>query len=529
MSDDEEQDEVRNDPADGCHDAVEATASRMSGMRAARNVIASRGLGDSLGGGRPAADLLGRYPGLAATKGYDFVKLAGMSADLASVSERVSASAMSWFTSAGESRGAFAVAGALKFDGFDPMPGVRAAISSMAGSSLTDILGTDRFGANLIGCSPALDAIKGYESTMLAGVVPQGVTSGLAAMSAAALKAQDGVGRLSAVQAAMNALARPRLSGLLGGDHGARFGMDWASGELGRFSHGLTGLLGAEGAMADRLSIFDKVMSDSQRAMREAMGQWSSSIPSNAWMTEAMRGPAESIAAMMRGWSILADGGHWAARLALRMALAAKRAVMRGDIDAVKRFLCDWLGFSLKRVTPDLVNSASLILLEDQAWLPDDVLTLDYDPCQKLRTLTLAEHRSSRLITDPQRQANYQPVMSLNKPIVGADADLGSTTTLLDLVAAKPRPELVTTEDDISDPRVLRVLAKLTDRERRIAEERGHAGTTWAEAAVACGGTAGDGERLRRKVKRLSKSVSAPAAAPCPGRTEPPEARAVGR
>lgn len=505
MSDDEKQDEVNSEPADGGHDAAEAAGSRMAGVRAAMNVIADRGLDGVLGENaeRISEDMTSRLSidvATAASPRFDVTRLAG----LESISERVSTAA---------------AAAAFKLDD---------AMNAIAGPSLSlsGIVDTGRSAADLLGRYPGLDATKGYDFTRLAVVDPHGVNSGLAA---AVLKVQDEVGRLSSVQAAMSALATPRISDMLGGDHGARFGMDWARSELGRNPHSLTGLLGAGGAMADHPSIFDKAMGASQGAMREAMGQWSSSMPSTAWMTETIRGPAESIAAMMRGWSILADSGHWAARLALRMALAAKRAVMRGDIDAVKRFLCDWLGFSLKRVTPDLVNSASLILLEDQAWLPDDALTLDYDPCQKLRTLTLAEHRSSRLITDPHRQANYQPVMSLNKPIVGADAGPGSTTTLLDLVAAKPRPELVTTEDDISDPRVLRVLAKLTDRERRIAEERGHAGTTWAEAAVACGGTAGDGERLRRKVKRLSKSVSAPATAPCLGRTETPEARAVGR
>lgn len=525
MSDDQEQDQMQSEPAPIGH-AVAGATSRMSSVQAAMNAMAGRGLHDVISG--PAARIgedmirrLGLDAAAAVSRGFDVTKLAG----LESISERVSAAAKSWMTSAGEAHGALAAAAAFKFDGIDPMRGVQAAINAMVGSSLPGVLGSSRSAADLLGRYSGLDDTKGYDFTRLASVDLHGVNSGLATV---VLKVQDGVGRLSSVQAAMNALASPSISGMLGGDHGARFGMDWARSELGRYSHGLTGLLGAEGAMAGHLSIFDKVIGDSQRAMREAMGQWSSSLPSTAWMTEAMRGPAESIAAMMRGWSILADGGHWAARLALRMALAAKRAVMRGDVDAVKRFLCDWLGFSLKRVTPDLVNSASLILLEDQAWLPDDVLTLDYDPCQKLRKLTLAEHRSSRLITDPQRQANYQPVISLNKPIVGADVGRGSTTTLLDLVAAKQRPELVTTEDDIRDPRVLRVLAKLTDRERRIAEERGHGGTTWAEAAVACGGTVGDGERLRRKVKRLSKSVSAPAAAPCPGRTETPEARAVG-
>ena len=216
-------------------------------------------------------------------------------------------------------------------------------------------------------------------------------------------------------------------------------------------------------------------------------------------MTEVMRGPAESIAATMRGWSALADGGLWAARLALRMALAAKRAVIDGDIDAVKRFLCDWLGFRFEFVTLDLVSSASLVLLDERAWLPDDVLALDYDPRPKLRKLTLAEHRScTRLIIDPRRRAHHKPVLSLDKRRTEVDSD--STTTLLDLVAAKPQPELAAGEDDISDPRVLRVLAKLTD-----------------------------GEKLRRKVKRLSKAAGTPAAA-CrqPGAApRPVSARAV--
>lgn len=527
MSDDQEQDQdqMQSESAPTGH-AVAGATSRMSSVQAGMNAMAGRGVHDVISG--PAARIgedmirrLGLDAAAAVSRGFDVTKLAGLD----SISERVSAAAKSWMTSSGEAHGALAVAVAFKVDGIDPMRGVQAAINAMAGPSLSDVLGSGRSAADLLGRYPGLGATKGYDFTRLAVVDPHGVNSGLAA---AVLKVHDGVGRLSSVQAAMNALASPRNSGMLGGDHAARFGMDWARSELGRYSHGLTGLLGAGGAMADHLSIFDKVMGDSQRAMREAMGQWSSSIPSTAWMTEAMRGPAESIAAMMRGWSILADSGHWAARLALRMALEAKRAVMRSDIDAVKRFLCDWLGFSLKSVTPDLVNSASLILLEDQAWLPDDALALDYDPCPKLRKLTLAEHRSNWLITDPRLQANHQPVISLNKPIAATDDSRGSTTTLLDRVAAQPRPELVATEDDISDPRVLRVLAKLTDRERRIAEERGHAGTTWAEAAVACGGAAGDGERLRRKVKRLSKSVSAPEAAPCPGRTETPEARAVG-
>ncbi|MGH3584583.1 MAG: hypothetical protein ACRDUB_23550, partial [Mycobacterium sp.] len=332
-----------------------------------------------------------------------------MSTSLESVSERVSAAAKSWMTAAGGAPGApgaLGAAAAYKFDDgvMGRWSGLQgAAMNALAGPGLSGILGNDRFGADLIGRYPGLDAIKGHEFAKLAGVDPHGVTSGLAA-AAGAYKFDDGVlGRWSGLQgAAMNALAGPGLNGLIGGDHGARFGMDWANGELGRHLQGLTGLMGAGGAMADRFSIFDTVMGDSQRALHEAMGRWTSSMTGPAaWMTEAMR-----------GWSTLADGGHWAARLALRMARAARRAVLRGDIDAVKRFLCEWLGFTAKYVTPDLVGSASLVLLDEPAWLPDDSLALDYDPTPTLRKLTLAEHRNcTRMITD--RQANHRPVISL--------------------------------------------------------------------------------------------------------------------
>jgi hypothetical protein len=522
--------------ANGAHDGLAAAAfkfddgvSRMPGVQAAMSAMAGPSLSGILGSGPSGEDLIGRFPGLDAARG--FPKLSGMPTDLESVSERVSAAAKSWMTSANGAHGGLAAA-AFKFDdGVSRMPGVQAAMNAMAGPSFSGILGSGPSGEDLIGRFPGLDAARGFGFTKLAGIDPHGVTGGLVAAAAAVLKFDDGVSRTPGVQATMNAMAGPSLSGLLGGDHAARFGMSWANGELGRPLNGLTGLMSAGGAMADHLSIFDKLMGDSQRAMHEAMGRWTSSMGPGAWITEAMRGPAESIAATMRGWSALADGGLWAARLALRMALAAKRAVMRSDIDAVKRFLCDWLDFTIEFVTPDLVNSVSLVLLNERAWLPDDVLALDYDPCPKLRKLTLAEHRSyTRLIIDQRRRANHQSVISLDKSIAAADSD--SPATLLDLVAAKPQPALAG-DDDISDPRVLRVLAKLTDHERKIAEERGHVGTAWEEAAVACGGTAKEGENLRRKVKRLSKSPGAPAAAahrrlPDPARGSV-SAEAVGR
>ncbi len=500
--------------AGGAHSALTAAAAAGAALKFDDRVLRTSGVHaaiDAIAGpagplGRSGADLIGRYPGLDAIKGYDFAKLAGMSADLESVGERVSAAAKSWMTSTGGAHSALTAAAAagtaLKFDGIAAVPGVQAAMNALAGGpGLSGVLGNTRSGADLIGRYPGLDAMKGYDFAKLAGVDPQGV-GGLAA----ALKVYDGVGRLSGVQAAVNALAGPGVKGLLGGGDLARFGMDWSNAELGRHRHGLADLMGARGALTDHVSLFEKVMGDSQRALHESIGRWASSLT----------GPAAWMTAAMRGWSTLADSGHWAARLALRMALAAKRAVLRGDINAVKRFLCEWLGFTAELVTPDLVGSASLVLLDEPAWLPDELLALDYDPRPTLRKLTLAEHRNcTRMITDPRRRANHQPVISLNKPIATAGSDSGSPGSLLELVAAKPQPELDSSaSDDISDPRVLRVLAKLTDRERRIAEEQGHVGTTWAEAAVSCGGTPDEGEKARRKVKRLSKSAG-PATAPC--------------
>ena len=369
------------------------------------------------------------------------------------------------------------------------------------------------------------DVMGGLSSPVQAAMKAMSGPNG--ALSAAVLGPhQNGVGGLSAtMQTAIKAMSGPHISGL--SDLIGRYpGLDAATRHIDfklaglesiseRYLHGLTGLVGAGGVMADHLSIFNKMMGESQRAMHEAM-----------------RGPAESIIATMRGWSTLADGGLWAARLALRMALGAKRAVMRGDIDAVKQFLCDWLEFTFEKVTDDLVNSASLVLLDEQAWLPDDVLALDYDPCKKLRKLTLAEHRScTRLIIDPRKRAHYKSVISLDKSIAAAGSD--SPATLLDLVAAKPLPEPTDDDDDdINDPRVLRVLAKLTHRERKIAAERGHPGMTWAGAAVGLGGTADEGFKLGRKINRLSKISGASAGAAC-RRPDPVRgsvsARAAGR
>ncbi|RFZ08684.1 hypothetical protein VIMS_04115 [Mycobacterium marinum] len=134
--------------------------------------------------------------------------------------------------------------------------------------------------------------------------------------------------------------------------------------------------------------------------------------------------------------------------------------------------------------------------------MPDGLLALDFDPCPRLRSLTLAEHRGvNRLIIDPDLQAHGKPVRSLEEPVKMSNEVTTPLRELLPYTAA-PEPAAVD-EEDIGDPRVPRVWWKFTDREREILREKGHPGMTWPAAAVACGGSPAEGDRLRRKAKRL--------------------------
>jgi hypothetical protein len=225
-----------------------------------------------------------------------------------------------------------------------------------------------------------------------------------------------------------------------------------------------------------------------------------------------MGGHTEALIEALQGWSARADRGLWAARIALRLALRAKKAVERGDLDAVKQFMRDWLGFTIFPF--DLITSASLVLLDVSRWLPRGAPPLSFDPSPKLRALTLAEHRrlTRSLTEDPANPAlrlNGQSLLSLDKPRKVIDGDY---RTLNDMRpdAGTPDPGDVLAENVIDDPRVLRVWWKFTDRERAILYEKGQPGTTWPAAAVAIGATPGEGDRLARKVRYLNKGAAEP-------------------
>lgn len=223
-----------------------------------------------------------------------------------------------------------------------------------------------------------------------------------------------------------------------------------------------------------------------------------------AAMDGLWRAPQESIAKVLQSFSTLADQGMaWGWR-ALRAALRARRAVLRGDLEAIARFLREWLGF--KNTPPTLVDAASAVLLEEAAWLPADV-DVDEDVCPRIRKLTIREHRNFRLIGDTELCG--RSVDSLDREVMISRSEAVSVP-LVEVVPAPPPPAGV---DDISDPRLVSIIDRLTERERTILQVRAET-RNWPDTAVMSGATRAEVENLRRKVKRLSKAAGVTAPAP---------------
>lgn len=259
-----------------------------------------------------------------------------------------------------------------------------------------------------------------------------------------------------------------------------------------------------QAALGGYTSPFDEMMRRSQHAIHDFMYGSSRFAEPPAWMD----GVSESIAEMMRSLWPLADRGMRAAQAALRTALKVVRMLERNDPQArqaVQKFLLEWLGF--RYATWDLVCSATLVLMNVGAWLPDNLLSANYDPRPRLRALTLKEHRAaSRLSTDPKLRFRGKPLLSLDQPVKVSDAD-SSATVLRDLVPDREAPDPAVVDDsEITDPRIVRLWWKFTDREREILREKSKPRVTWPAAAIACGGTAAEGHRLRRKARSLART-----------------------
>lgn len=305
-------------------------------------------------------------------------------------------------------------------------------------------------------------------------------------------------GQLTGAAAAIEALsANWQASGP------GRFALDYLGGSRGAF----TDLLGMQNYGASMAEL----MRDSQHSIQEFMRQHALMPDPAAWMRD-LHSPVETIAEMLRSWWPAADRGFHAARVALRAAMRVVRLLTTNDPgarEAVQQFLIDWLGF--RHRSHDLVNSATLVLLNVSSWRPTGAVPLDFDPRPKLRALTLAEHRAvTRLSTDPTLRFQKQPLLSLEQPVRVTDSDT-TPTSLRELLPdpAAPDPSAVA-EPEFSDPRIVRVWWRLNAREQEILRVKGQPGVTWAAAAVECGGTPNDGDNLRRKVNRLAKKDSDP-------------------
>ncbi|BBY41787.1 hypothetical protein MCEL_00820 [Mycolicibacterium celeriflavum] len=228
------------------------------------------------------------------------------------------------------------------------------------------------------------------------------------------------------------------------------------------------------------------------------VSSWIGAAGHRSWMDGVSRAPGESIAKMLQSFSTLADRGvTWGWR-ALMATLRAQRAVLRGDIEAIVRFMREWLGF--KSTPHTLVDAASAVLLEEAVWLPAG-LEADDKVCPLIRKLTVDEHRNFRLIGDTQ--IGGQRVDALDRP-VSVRGEPGATAPLVETVAA---PSPGATMDDISDPRLLWIIGKLDDRERMIFRMKGQEERTWADAAVSCGLAPAAGQKLGRKVTRLGNKA----------------------
>ncbi|MBU8840654.1 hypothetical protein [Mycolicibacterium goodii] len=413
----------------------------------------------------------------------------------------------------------------------------------LGATSLSDIIGArdlvapmdflrDIHGTHLdlglgLGAQAAMDAFKQRNDDLmgrsaLADIIGPGTfTSPLDHLKG--IQGPDfGIGYGAGEHAAMDAFG-PRSSstfdmlGRSGADPLAGFRTSIDAGMSDRWDLG--NLLGGYGAgISDQLrhaalgaypSAFDEMMRRSQHSIHEFMYGTSRFPEPSAWMNDLFREPAEAIAEMMRSLWPLADRGMRAAQSALRAALRIVRMLKCNDPkarDAVRDFLIEWLDFS--DTTWDLVCSATLVLMNVGSWLPDNLLAGTFDPRPRLRALTLKEHRAvSRLSTDPRLSFRGKPLLSLDQPVKVSDAD-SSVTVLRDLVRDRtaPDPADVDDEAEIADPRIARLWWKFTDREREILREKSKPRVTWPAAAIACGGTAAEGERLRRKVRRLARA-----------------------
>ena len=197
--------------------------------------------------------------------------------------------------------------------------------------------------------------------------------------------------------------------------------------------------------------------------------------------------------------SSLSRIGNLVGRIGLSMALRARDAAIRlndEDKEFLGWFMRVWLG--IKKVTVLALEATAAALL-DPAWDTGD----PRDVLADIRRLVTSYKRGYRLLGDTK--IKKQTIVGLDRAIVD---DSGVATTLLELVPSPaPTPEDAYLESELTDPRLLVVLAKLDPVERAIVDANSK-GATWGVAAIMCGQDFERGEAVRRKVRGICNRMA---------------------
>lgn len=211
------------------------------------------------------------------------------------------------------------------------------------------------------------------------------------------------------------------------------------------------------------------------------------------------------ISELMRGWNVLSGLGHQLANWALLQARRVRRELLRNPDRQAVRAAITWFMREVlhyKWIQGDDHIDAAIAALLDDSWLPGNVYAWpqESDTREQLRQLTNKQHRLWRPIGETQLQR--RTVTSLDAPLSAhGDSDSDIPYTEADRVRAV---DFFPAQIPVSDPRLQRMFEHLSPVEQEIVLAKYGEGCTWAEAAVSCGRLPGDGEKLRRKFRRLT-------------------------
>jgi hypothetical protein len=171
------------------------------------------------------------------------------------------------------------------------------------------------------------------------------------------------------------------------------------------------------------------------------------------------------------GIGLVRRAGEWAFHLALQ----TREAIMSSpDDEPVREFLQAVLG--RRRVTPELVEAAKSVLLED-SWIGVGTQTPE----------TLVRHLKKSLKNEHGR---WKPMWERNLghgEIRMLEAETTTGGTLVDLIADHLSPEELVLSGQIGDPLAQYVLYHLKPEQQQILTTVADHDLTWAEAAIACG------------------------------------------